>query len=257
MNKLIDQVEGNVGAPFKALIAASSVVVVVLAVAGYSYRWTFYYNFGLHSLVLSTPLSSIPLYSFELIRDSDSLIDLVRFGLIYLLPFHVLLLVLAWARNAGWPAAQSIGRAAQRLLALQYPFVVEAITAAIVVVIAFKVGGEAGYRSYKASAIEETSRLPRVSLIFAADAPSNMTAIACDTRPLLERIPMPSPAFIGSLDHVSALTAGGTCSADGESWRLLLRDDKFVYIFRTVTDARYRPATLILPNTGNTVVVLQ
>ena len=34
-------------APFTSLLAAGSLVFAVLLVAGFSYRWTSYYNFGL------------------------------------------------------------------------------------------------------------------------------------------------------------------------------------------------------------------
>ena len=33
--------------PFGALIAPSTLVVAVLYLAGFSYRWSYYYNFGL------------------------------------------------------------------------------------------------------------------------------------------------------------------------------------------------------------------
>jgi hypothetical protein len=36
--------------PFKALIAASSIIVAVLYLAGFSYHWSYYYNFGVHHL---------------------------------------------------------------------------------------------------------------------------------------------------------------------------------------------------------------
>ena len=37
----------EVPTPFKALLAGWSLIVVVLSVAGYSFRWNYYYNFGL------------------------------------------------------------------------------------------------------------------------------------------------------------------------------------------------------------------
>jgi len=39
--------------PFSALIKASSLIVAVLYLAGFSFRWGYYYNFGVQHLVQS------------------------------------------------------------------------------------------------------------------------------------------------------------------------------------------------------------
>ena len=49
----------EVPAPFKALLSGWVLIVVVLSVAGYSFRWNYYYNFGLQSLVLSADRKSV------------------------------------------------------------------------------------------------------------------------------------------------------------------------------------------------------
>src|SRR5215831_10946089 len=89
-----------VSAPFKALIAAWSLMFVVLSVAGYSYRWNYYYNFGLQSLVFGAPLDSLPVYAIEIVRNPAAIVHLIALGLIYLLPFQLLLMALQTARGA-------------------------------------------------------------------------------------------------------------------------------------------------------------
>src|SRR5882672_9334423 len=89
-----------VASPFKALIAAWSLIVVVLSVAGYSYRWNYYYNFGLQSLVFGASLQSLPVYAIEIVRNPAALVHLIAVALTYLLPFQLLLLTLKAARNA-------------------------------------------------------------------------------------------------------------------------------------------------------------
>lgn len=62
----MDKIE--VPAPFEALLSGWSLIVIVISVAGYSFRWNYYYNFGLQSLVLSAPLESLPVYAIEIVR---------------------------------------------------------------------------------------------------------------------------------------------------------------------------------------------
>ena len=59
----------DVPAPFKALFLGWSLIVIVISVSGYSFRWNYYYNFGLQGLVLSAPLESLPVYAIEIARN--------------------------------------------------------------------------------------------------------------------------------------------------------------------------------------------
>ena len=72
--------------PFKALLAAWSLVVVVLAVAGFSSRWNYYYNFGLQSLVFQVLVTSLPVYAIEIVRDPENLADLLRLAILCCFP---------------------------------------------------------------------------------------------------------------------------------------------------------------------------
>src|SRR5260370_27211087 len=54
--------------PFGALIAASSLIVAVLYLAGFSFRWSYYYNFGVQHLVFGLSFQSILTASMEMIK---------------------------------------------------------------------------------------------------------------------------------------------------------------------------------------------
>jgi len=54
--------------PFSALNKASSLIVAILYLAGFSFRWGYYYNFGVQHLVLNLSFQSILTASMEMIR---------------------------------------------------------------------------------------------------------------------------------------------------------------------------------------------
>jgi hypothetical protein len=144
-------------------------------------------------------------------------------------------------------------RAIMRIVALDNRLLTEAIAAGLVMLIAFRAGGDAGYRAYQANVLESTSNLPRVTaIVHSGDAPA---PIVCDTRTFKD--PQPPRRFVGDARVLDSLLAGAACSMEGRSWRLLLRDERFVYLFATVTDARLRPQTLVLPDGGDLTLVLQ
>lgn len=136
----------EVPTPFKALLGGWVLIVVVLSVAGYSFRWNYYYNFGLHSLVLSAPLESLPVYAIEIARNSTFLVDFLRLGLIYLLPYQLALLALRKAQDARNARVRTTTRALVHTLALDNPLLVDALLAALILLVAFRAGGEAGSR---------------------------------------------------------------------------------------------------------------
>ena len=243
-------------APFRALITAWSLVVVVLSVAGYSYRWNYYYNFGLQSLVFSTPLQSLPMYAIELVRNPAALLRLIVLAVIYLLPFHLIMLSLRTARAASWPGVQRAARYFMRALALDNELVVEGISAVLIVLVAFRAGGDAGLQAYYNNVVEQNSHLPKVTAITRADSADPAAPITCDTRTFKDP-PAKTPSFIGEPDAVNSLISGTACSTSAWSWRLLLRDDKFVYLFATVPDQAMRPQTVVLPNNENLILVFR
>jgi hypothetical protein len=245
----------EVPAPFKALLSGWSLIVVVLSVAGYSFRWNYYYNFGLQSLVLSAPLESFPVYAIEIARNPVFLVDLLLLGLVYLLPYQLFLLGLRWGCDVRNERIRTIMRTVVRTFALDNPLLVDALLALLILMVAFRAGGEAGYRAYLINATETTSRLPKVTAIARAD--SKLPFIGCDTRTFKTNDLSMTPRFVGEPSVVESLTAGKACTSDQWSWRLLLRDERYVYLFATVKDPKERPETLVLPNSEDITLVFR
>jgi len=253
MQKFMANVE--VPAPFKALLSGWSLIVVVLSVAGYSFRWNYYYNFGLQSLVLSAPLESLPVYAIEIARNPRFFIDLFQLGLMYLLPYQFTLLALRRACDVQNERIRTTTRFIVHTLALDNPLLVDGLLALLILIVAFRAGGEAGYRTYLTNAAESTSRLPKVTAIARAD--SNLPFIGCDTSTFKKSDPSMTPRFVGEPSVIDSLTAGKACTSEQWSWRLLLRDEKFVYLFATVKDPKERPETLVLPNSEDLTLVFR
>jgi len=76
--------------PFKALLASWSLMAAVLGVAGFSLRWSYFYSFGVQNLVLKTPITSLPIYAIEFIRNPENFPNLARLVGIYLIPLQLL-----------------------------------------------------------------------------------------------------------------------------------------------------------------------
>lgn len=242
---------------FKALFAGWSMIVVVLSVAGYSFRWNYYYNFGLQSLVLAAPLESLPVYAIEIARNPKFVVDLLVLALLYLLPFHVALLLIERARRARDGRVRNATQVIVHALGLDNRLLVETVVAAIVILIAFRAGGEAGYRTYINNAAESTSVLPKVTAIARPGAKESPLPIDCDTRTFKGAEDLKTPPFIGDPDVVGSLAAGLACSTTSWSWRLLLRDEKFTYLFATVQDPAHRPHTVVLPTSADVTLVFR
>lgn len=243
--------------PFKSLIAGWSIVVAVLAVAGYSFRWNYYYNFGLQSLVLTASVESLPVYAIELIRSPLFAVDVARLALLFVVPYRVVLLLLRRAREARRRSVRDTAGWLATALGLDNPLLREAITATLLILVAFRSGGNAGYRAYLANVVESTSRLPKVTVVARSDSTATSLPFVCDTRTLKNDGASKDSPFIGEPDAIESLVAGRACSTTGWSWRLLLRDEKFLYLFATVQDGAIRPATLVLPNTDELAVVFR
>jgi hypothetical protein len=253
--QLEEQAITAVSPPFKALIAAWSLIFVVLSVAGYSFRWNYYYNFGLQSLVFGAPLDSLPVYAIEIVRNPAAIAHLIVLALIYLLPFQLLLIALQAMRKTRRKHLRSGGEFIVRVLGLDNRLVVEGMVAALIIIIAFRAGGDAGYQAYIRNVVEGRSNLPRVTAIARAGSSDSPLPITCDTHTFKDAAP--SVSFLGEPEAVADLRSGTTCSTRQTSWRLLLRDEKFVYLFATVQNENLRPQTLILPNSDRFILVFR
>jgi hypothetical protein len=203
--------------------------VIVISVSGYSFRWNYYYNFGLQGLVLSAPLESLPVFAIEIARNPRFFIDLLQLSLVYLLPYKLALLVLRRACDVQHERIRTATRFFVHTLSLDNPLLIDALFALLILIVAFRAGGEAGYRAYLTNASEDTTRLPKVTVIAPTD--SNLPFIGCDTSTFKKSDPAMTPRFMGEPNVIDSFTAGKACTSDQWSWRLLLRDEKFIYLF--------------------------
>jgi hypothetical protein len=239
--------------PFKALIAAWTFVAVAISVAGFSQRWAYFYNFGLQDLALAAPLSSLPVFAVQALRDSQNLGTCLLMILEFLLPLQIaeigIQALRVWRERSRAAKMVFSGVAA---LGLTNPLVLDSIRAALVVYIAFVVGGIAGYRDYLFNVSEVTSRLPHVTLV--GRQGENGLPWECGSSNGKSGA---GKFFIGSPLTVRRMEMSATCSPDWSTWRLLYRDDHFIYVFNTVQDLRSRPDTLVVPTESRAVIILE
>jgi hypothetical protein len=246
--------------PFKALLAASSLFAVVLGIAGFSLRWNYYYNFGLQDIVIEAPLSSLAVSSIEIIRSPENVATLLLMIVEFLLPLQLILIALRRLARADSPRVRRSVEAVMQFTGLGSDLFVDVVRAGLILFVAFRTGAVAGSRDYLTNVVESTSRLARVTVIAPpAEAPGKPGAllVTCDPNVLLSTPQKATPSFVGSSNALDRLNGGAACSTGAQSWRLLYRDEKYVYIFLTVEQAGRRPDMLALPRGEGLALVLQ
>jgi hypothetical protein len=243
--------------PFGSALTGPALVTAVLYVAGFSYEWAFYYNFGLEHLARQLPTLSTAIAAFEVVRDPS---DALYAAALLIVP-QLLLGALSYFgetfSRSSLPAVRCLALTVAAALDAGNGLVRIALSAFLLVYAAAYAGSWAGTHAYRTLAIEADNRLPRVTLYFA----NGEMPIACEQHTGLA---MPSTdtkkpdALIGSPYPLAELRGGRACNLPGySSWRLLYRDEKFVYLFQTVrsTDAG-RPLTLVVPASEQLILIL-
>lgn len=250
----------TVAAPFKALLAAASLFVVVLGTAGFSLRWSYYYNFGLQDLVLKVPLASMAVAAVEILRAPHSIATLVLLIIEIYVPFQIVLTVLRLLCSAERPHVRRVARTVAKWSGLGSDLFVDVIRASLIVFVAFRAGAIVGSRDYQVNVVESTSRLARVTLLSPSDTEATKRKsllVTCDTRPPFDNAPLIEPAFVGDPDALARLNGGAACSTATRTWRLLHRDDQYVYIVLTVSEVGRRPDMLAVPAGEGLTLILQ
>jgi hypothetical protein len=254
---LLEAPEAKRPAPFATLLAASSMVVAVLLVAGFSYRWAYYYNFGLKDLAIQVPVQAIAISALELIRTPA---EAWRTLLIVGLPMVVLSVAIAALQRLGASPSQYARSRALAAWSVSSPFLLDSVRAVVLLYAAYWAGSEAGVRKFLAHVVESPANsLPKVTIAQGGKAQDGSFPIACTPADWRGAAPARAavPPVIGSPAAVDAFSEGLACNAQGSrSWRLLFRDERFIYLFATGA-AEARPATVILPNNDSFLVILQ
>jgi len=243
--------------PFAALIGVSSLLAALLYVAGFSYRWSYFYNFGVQHLVFKLNFQSFLIAALELIRTPRNIgLFLLAVG-VPLLALNLLLAGVAKAASAKTRFVQGIALRFQ-WIGLRSPLLVDLLRAAVIVYATYRVASWLGYETFQ-SHIRNDPRhpLPAVTAVFDAGEGSANLALSCGAGP------GSLPPFVGDAKRLQVLQSfNRTCnSGDKVTWRLLYRDDEAIYLFAAEAAGHVvhgkRPLTLVLPNRGAISLVME
>jgi hypothetical protein len=235
------------GAPFASLLAAPSLVLALLLVAGFSYRWTYYYNFGLRELALQGPVSSVAINALELIRTPQNAVVSFCIAVIPLLMLNAALVLL--------------GRFlphSSRFLGLENRLVSDSLRAVVLIYSAYWAGSVTGWEKFRAHVNESTSTLPTVTAVVTSGSAESAFPFSCKQVDWSksENSERALPPLIGAPSALTDLRDGLSCNTpNSRSWRMLYRDDKSVYLF-AAGSGMGRPLTVVLPSTDSLVLIL-
>src|SRR5262245_3249004 len=120
--------------PFGALLAASSLVAAILYVAGFAYRWSYYYNFGVQHIVYELGFQAVLMTAIELVRTPEHFLLFLFWIALPLVLVNALLSVVERGAQITHNALyRRVASAALRLLGLGSPLVVDAIRALVLI----------------------------------------------------------------------------------------------------------------------------
>ncbi|HUR32768.1 MAG TPA: hypothetical protein VM032_03180 [Vicinamibacterales bacterium] len=243
--------------PFAALIAASWIIVAVLYVAGFSYRWSYYYNFGVQHLVLQQSVQSFLVAALELVRQPQSAALTLLYVIVPLVLLNVVIAALAHlAGRSPRRGPRRLGDAVMDSFSGGSPFVRDALRAIVLLYGCFAVSSEIGADAFRRDVVDSAfNPLPRVTLVSPRAADASPAPLACGSTDLQHvNVIGDATGLAGVQDSLL------TCNSPTRTWRLLYRDDKFVYVFASqpaeILEGA-RPLTLVIPNDSGTFLVTQ
>jgi hypothetical protein len=242
--------------PFGALIAPSSLVLAALYLAGFSYRWSYYYNFGLQNIVFDFNAQSFLVTSIELIREPRNLLITAASLAGALVLVNMAMGFVLWAGRAKRPNMfHRIVLGLTRLLGLDNPLVTDAIRALVVIYVIYTLSASVGYARFKADVVNGSGNpLPVVTAIVDKGNGEELP-LGCGKEA------GPPLNVIGDAAAIRMIReTHRTCSLDDRVWRLLHRDDKSVYLFASEPAENMvarRPLTIVLPNTDNVTLIME
>lgn len=247
--------ESNSSQPFRALIAASSIVVAILYLAGFAFRWAYYYNFGVQYLVFNFSVQSFLITSMEMIRQPENLATTVLVLGGTILSLNALISVvrrLGDSKRLG--KTSKLLAAAARALGLGTPLVVDSVRALVILYVVYMLSSQMGYRQFQHVVVNSRENtLPVVTAVIEGGE-NEALPLACG-KELKE-----FPNVIGDAMRIRQIQENGrTCTLESVAWRLLYRDEKSIYLFASQADRKPegRPLTIVLPNTEKTVLVME
>lgn len=238
--------------PFGALLKVSSLLGAVLYLAGFSFRWSYYYNFGVQHLVFNLSFQSILTASMEMIRlPRNLLITTVSLvGTLLLVNLVIAALQRTGRSDFPDPVRNAVAKAV-RALGMDNQLVTDSIRAVAIFYVVYMLSSQMGYTQFRKQVINSPDNtLPVVTAIIQGDG-NQEVALACGKE-------WKAPNLIGDARLIRNIQEyNRTCSLDNTVWRLLYRDDKSIYLFASEAEERGRPLTIVLPNTEKIVLVME
>ena len=153
--------------PFGALIGVSTIIVAILYLAGFSYKWSYYYNFGVQHLVFQQSFQAFLITSMELIRLPMNLLMTL---LCVWLPLIVLNALIALVGRVDHRSLKTYKGKVIRILinafGLDSDLGVDILRAVVIVYTSFMVSSQLGYMAFRRDIVDSlTNPLPAVTLI--------------------------------------------------------------------------------------------
>ena len=244
--------------PFGALLGVSALIAALLYVAGFTCRWSYYYNFGIQHLVFSLNFQSFLITAIELIRLPKNFFITLIALLFPLIVINGLLRMLHHFAQKGNSSGrlQKTAKGIISLLALDSPLVIDAIRAVVLFYMTFMLSAQIGYARYQEHIVNDINNpLPAVSLVFEGREDSKDFTLQCGADSDA------SVHVIGDIKKINTIRdAYRTCNSPDITWRLLYRDSDAIYLFASRPAGMQqgkRPLTLIVPNDGHTFLVME
>jgi hypothetical protein len=252
--------------PFSSLIPVSSLIIATLYVAGFAYKWSYYYNFGIQSIVWDLNPQSFLITAIELVRVPENFLKVIFAILVPLLILNLLikqskqLFIINLRNNVSLISSlpRSIAFFIWKQLSLNSQFTLDLLRMLLILYTTYSLSSQIGYEQFKKDIVNsENNTLPIVSVIIET-TDGNRNVISCGSK---NRISWENTSVLGSTEKIRKLQQlHQTCSIKNTEWRLLYRNDKFIYLFASVSEEQAngrRPLTIILPNNDKSYLVLQ
>ncbi len=238
------------GGQFSALLAALPLIAALVYLVGFTYRWSYYYNFGVPSIAFGLSVQTVLVAAFEVLKRPANLALGLLAAVGPLLIFNLLLLPAA--RRVAGKAAGAGGerRSAPSLL-------LDVIRVLLVVIPACLFSGLVGYRAFQRAAVDSPANpLPRVTVVLENEPRgAEERAVLKWTGPGRAGVEV-----IGDINRLEQIrTHLLTGSRDQTVWRLLHMNDSTIFVFAssaTASAKRRRPLTLAIPRGPGVYVLL-
>jgi hypothetical protein len=237
-------------------------VAALLYVAGFAFRWNYYFNFGVQHLVFNLSFQSTLTASMEMIKKPRNLAltALCLAGTVLIV--NVLIEGLrAVARSQRPGRLRKFVGSAARMLGIENALVTDTVLAAAIFYAVYMLSSQMGYWRFKQDVLNSPqNNLPVVTAIIETDSKQELS-LACgkEWKEMPKKPDLPNlPNLIGDPKLLRSIQQyHQTCTLNNTVWRLLYRDDKSIYLFASQTDDKVRPLTIILPNTDKVFLVME